>query len=299
MAGELRGRAMLVGITTSAIGTRVKDKRGTRAVNAEFEAKNAGEFYRRVIPLEFIRPMKSIQREAYKYHRDHTVPWSRGPNGTSLITVEALPDYQSMVRDCKRRLKSTVLKVAKGYDSMIASQRIANGGLFEEKDIPSVEEFINSFSLEPLDPQSIENTDDLRVHMSEEEVKAVERNFEKALSKSVESTYMKFKGGIERLSESLGKYTVTVDENGKEKVTHGFHATSVTKLKELCDLLPELNITRDPKLDKLAKEVRAKLTKVNVPDLKKSAAARNRVKDHAEEIKESLEETLRGYGINA
>jgi len=298
MGVELRGRAMLVGIRTSAIGTRVKDKRGTKAVNAEFEAKNAGEFYRRVIPLEFVRPIKSIQREMYKYHRDHTVPWSRGPEGSDLITVEALPDYTSKYRDCKRRMTSKVLEVAKGYDSMVASQRIANGGLFKEGDIPKVEAFIDSFSLVMIDPQSIENIDDLRVALTDDEVKAVEKNFEKALSKSVESTYMKFKDGIERLSESLGKYTVTVDENGKEKVTHGFHATSVTKLKELCDLLPELNITRDPKLDKLAKEVRAKLTKVNVPDLKKNAATRNRVKDDADEIKESLEETLRGYGID-
>jgi len=291
MAMELRERAMLIGIKTSSIKTKVKDQRATDAVNGIFDARKAGDFYRRVIPLAFINPIGKVTREMYKYHRENTVPWDRGPDGTGLIGIDFVPAYQAKFRDCKARHTEVVKAVAKGYDAMIAGQRIANGDLFEREDIPPVEAFIASFSLDPIDPQSIENTDDLRVVLSEDEIKVVEENLLKALDRAVASTWERLYEGVKRLSKSLHQYYV--DEEGKTH--HGFHATAVDHLEELCDLLPTLNLTNDAKLDEMAAKIKSKLTAVSAPDLKANDSTREKVKKDADSLLESLQETLGGY----
>jgi hypothetical protein len=80
------------------------------------------------------------------------------------------------------------------------------------------------------------------------------------------------------LAERLQAYRVT-----EEGVQHPFRDTIVTNLVKLVDVLPKLNVTGDPELERLASEVRASLL-VDPQELRKSESVRTETAKAANRI---------------
>ena len=73
--------------------------------------------------------------------------------------------------------------------------------------------------------------------------------------------------GVSHMAERLAAYKVT-----DEGVEHPFRDSVVTNLVNLVDVLPKLNVTADPGLDRLTARVRASLL-VDPKELRKSEEA--------------------------
>jgi len=83
---------------------------------------------------------------------------------------------------------------------------------------------------------------------------------------------------VEHMADRLAAYKVTDDG-----VEHPFRDTVVTNLVKLVDVLPKLNVTRDPELDRLAEQVRASLL-VDPQGLRQSDSVRTETAKRAAEI---------------
>jgi hypothetical protein len=74
----------------------------------------------------------------------------------------------------------------------------------------------------------------------------------------------------------------------EEGVTHPFRDTVVTDLVKLVDLLPKLNVTGDPELERLAAQVRALLL-VDPQELRKSESIRTETAKNATAIAQRMQ----------
>jgi hypothetical protein len=70
----------------------------------------------------------------------------------------------------------------------------------------------------------------------------------------------------------------------------------VTNLVKLVDVLPKLNVTGDPELERLATEVRASLL-VDPQELRKSESARNDIAKAALAISQRMAPYLTSYSV--
>src|SRR5215472_402189 len=70
----------------------------------------------------------------------------------------------------------------------------------------------------------------------------------------------------------------------------------VTRLVKLVDVLPKLNVTADPELERLAAEVRASLL-VDPQELRKSESVRNETAKAANAISARMAAFMNGYSI--
>jgi hypothetical protein len=91
------------------------------------------------------------------------------------------------------------------------------------------------------------------------------------------------------MAERLAAYKVS--ESG---VDHPFRDTIVTNLVRLVDVLPKLNVTGDPELERMAEEIRRSLL-VDPSELRKSEASRNETARLAAAIALQMAGYMAGY----
>jgi hypothetical protein len=81
-------------------------------------------------------------------------------------------------------------------------------------------------------------------------------------------------------------------------VEHPFRDSVVTNLVRLVDVLPKLNVTADPELERLAAEVRASLL-IDPQELRKSESTRTETAAVAAAIATRMAAYMGGYSVPA
>ena len=114
---------------------------------------------------------------------------------------------------------------------------------------------------------------DFRVTLGDEEKERIKRQITAAVEASLQvasrELWQRLYEAVSHLAERLQAYKVT-----EEGVEHPFRDSVVTNLMKLVDVLPKLNVTADPELERLAAEVRASLL-VDPQELRKLESVRN------------------------
>ena len=73
-----------------------------------------------------------------------------------------------------------------------------------------------------------------------------------------------------------------------------FHASLVTKVLDLVDLLPRLNVNQDEELNRFAAEIKDRLCNFSAQDLKKNEILRVATASDAAQILSQMDTVLRG-----
>jgi hypothetical protein len=154
-------------------------------------------------------------------------------------------------------------------DAQVASHfTSALGGLFRESDYPHPEELRSRFAFETR-VLPLPDAGDFRVALGDEERERVKRQImatvEASLQLASRELWQRLYDAVHHMAERLGQYKTT-----EEGVEHPFRDSVVTNLVKLVDVLPKLNVTRDPELERLAAEVRSSLL-VDPKELRKVA----------------------------
>ena len=133
------------------------------------------------------------------------------------------------------------------YPSYIEQVRPELNGLFREEDYPSADTLRKKFGVK-LEVLPIPSGDDFRVTLSAEEQARVAREIDANVRQSLQT-------GTEDLWNRLKDVVSHMVERLNEPESR-FHASLVTNVFELVDLLPQLNVGQDEELNRFAAEIR-------------------------------------------
>jgi hypothetical protein len=153
--------------------------------------------------------------------------------------------------------------------------------LFREEDYPTQDELRGKFSFETK-VMPLPDAGDFRVTLGEEERQRIKRQITLAVEASLQvgsrELWHRLYEAVEHMATRLAAYKVT-----EEGVEHPFRNTVVTNLVKLVDVLPKLNVTQDPELERLSEQVRASLL-VDPKELRQSDSVRTQTARRAAEI---------------
>jgi hypothetical protein len=134
-------------------------------------------------------------------------------------------------------------------------------GLFREEDYPSTEKLRAKFGVK-LEVLPIPSGNDFRVTISEEEqarvAREIDANVRQSLQKGTEDLWSRLQSVVSHIADRL---------NAPES---RFHASLVTNVFDLVDLLPQLTVGQDQELNRFAAEIRNRLCAYPAHELKKS-----------------------------
>ena len=196
-----------------------------------------------------------IRQHFYKI----TLPWS--DEGYRLLPAHFYFDLSARMREFEQSFSRQVDEFLDFYPSYIDHVRPELNGLFREEDYPSADALRKKFGLK-LEVLPIPSGDDFRVTMSAEEqarvAREIDTNVRQSLQKGTEDLWSRLKSVVSHMADRL---------NEPES---RFHASLVTNVFDLVDLLPQLNVGQDQELSRFAAEIRNRLCAYPAHKLKKS-----------------------------
>ena len=282
-------RAMLAAIHIS-IWTAVKhDRKVSHDVAKQNGApENAGRYNKKLLRgadrLDALRTLGGqIRQHFYKI----TLPWS--DEGYRLLPAHFYFDLTAQMREFEQAFSRQVEDFLTVYPSYIEQVRPELNGLFREEDYPSPAKLREKFSVR-LEVLPIPSGDDFRVTLSAEEqarvAREIDENVRQSLQRGTEDLWKRLKDVVTHMVDRLS------DPESR------FHASLVTNVNDLVDLLPRLNVGLDTELNRFAEEIRNHLCSFTARDLKSNDILRVATANDATALLNEMDAVLRARSQN-
>jgi hypothetical protein len=280
-------RAMLAAVHIS-IWTAIKhDRKVSREVAEQHGAyAGAGRYNKQLLrEAERLESLRSLSGQIRQYFYKITLPWS--DEGYRLLPAHFYFELTTKMREFEQAFAQQVEEFLAVYPSYIEQVRPELNGLFREEDYPSTDKLRNKFGVK-LEVLPIPSGNDFRVTLSEEEqarvAREIDENVRQSLQKGTADLWVRLKGVVAHMVGRL---------NEPES---RFHASLVTNICELVELLPRLNVNQDEELNRFAGEIRDRLCGFTARDLKKNEILRAATANDAAQILNEMDAVLRERG---
>ena len=258
-------RAMLAAVHIS-IWTAVKhDRKVSRDVAHQHGAhEGAGRYNKQLLRgAEKLDALRTLAGQIRQHFYKITLPWS--DEGYRLLPAHFYFELTTQMREFERAFSQSVEEFLEVYPSYIEQVRPELNGLFREEDYPSAEKLRAKFGVK-LEVLPIPSGDDFRVTLSEEEQARVAREIDESVRQSLNR-------GTKDLWVRLTDVVTHMVDKLNEPESR-FHASLVTNVFDLVDLLPRLNVNQDEELNRFAAEIKDRLCNFSAHDLKKNEILR-------------------------
>lgn len=284
MNSTLHQKAMLVKLSISQWSARKYDKDATKLVATQFNTDTrVGRYNKALVSKEATDPTAKIASEARLYHYENTLPW--GDDNFRLLPAANYMGYSQKMREFKSEFSSAASDFESKFPQYIQDAQSRLNGMFNPADYPPASEIGSFYSME-VTVLPLPTSEDFRVTMQESEVARIREDIEKH-NKEAQETAM----------QDLWKRLYTAVENMAERLSNKdniFRDSLVGNISELCGLLPKMNITDDPELERMRREIEDKLCGYEPITLRKDMAQRAQAAQDAKAIMSNMV----GYMVN-
>lgn len=277
-------RAMLAAVHIS-IWTAIKhDRNVSRDVANQHGAhESAGRYNKQLLRgAEKLDALRTLAGQIRQHFYKITLPWS--DEGYRLLPAHFYFELTTQMREFEHAFSQSVEEFLEVYPSSIEQVRPELNGLFREEDYPSAEKLRAKFGVK-LEVLPIPSGDDFRVTLSEEEQARVAREIDESVRQSLN------RGTRDLWVRLTDVVTHMVDKLNEPESR--FHASLVTNVLDLVDLLPRLNVNQDEELNRFAAEIKDRLCNFSAHDLKKNEILRVAAASDAAQILSRMDEVLR------
>lgn len=261
---NIANNAVLVYLTIKKPSFSAKDNKASSEVTgAAGVDKHAARVWKSLFPRNpLIKAMNSAERELRIFHYLNTLPYMY--DGQRFLPTANYDAYMEKFSGLKRKFEKAVEDFLGSYPSMLEEAKLFLKDLYVEDDYPSVEALRSKISVRlstspmPVASSYFElgvNTQDAQ-RMCKELEEELQATFEAANRSLWERTYFSLKKFVEQLADP------------KKKI----RPETIPSVLEMIDVLPRMNITADPRLDEMAKELKASLESLNYDEVRSDAA---------------------------
>lgn len=268
----LAERAMLVSLRMSCWLPGVIDKGITREVADKYgvSTQRAGKYQKHVIDpatpsYRAVRRALGDLRTRYYWH---TLPWAH--YGARILPAVSFAQYSEDMRKLSQRFTDSVETFVSEWPRLQTLAIAETHGLVTAADLPA--NIRDRFGVD-LQVMPIPTVGDFRVQMSDDDAAALKAQMQAGVDSQItEALALAAREPYERLYKHIARM---VERLSDPKAT--FHDSLVTGLRDLCALMPALNITGDTQLDALRDVAERMVAGVDPAQLRDVPVIRDRV----------------------
>lgn len=265
--------SMLANLTIHQWTARRHDRNATQQVDKANGANDAGRYNKLLVDKAALEPITKAANALRLKHYEMTLPW--GDNGDRLLPSSLFMDYTQATRELEQVFTTAVGNFVRDYPVLIQDARKRLGALYEPGDYPPVSQIQSRFGVH-IGFAPVAQANDFRVDVGEEHVQrireAITKQSEQRLNDAMKECWQRVREVLERYAARMS------DEKGR--VYDSMRENAVLLVK----LLPSLNVTNDPELARVAKEIETHLLPHSTAKLRNNAVARQTVAEAANDI---------------
>jgi hypothetical protein len=272
---SVQTNCMAINITIGMwMGHRL-DKAKTREVTQGAHADDdAARVNKHLVPKESLKGVVSKFSAVRTHFYKNTLPWK--DSGDRLITRKRFQPFMNEHAALRDEAMVEVEEfLTRKYLTARDQAEFRMGTMFNPNDYPSPDALRHKFYVR-FDIDGISTAYDFRL----EEDNAMQSR----ITKAVGGLYEKLMKPLTHFAEAMGT---------PDKI---FRDTTVSNLRDIVEMLPELNFTDDPELKALGERIAKSLTPYEAKDLRTNAITRKAVASEASEILESMTGFMHAFG---
>lgn len=279
-SNSLNRKAMLVTLNISYWSSRKYDRKVSQEVADSHKTdQRAGRYRKNLLPVD--APSYQAVRNAISAARDehykHSLPWSS--DGARILPAANFQRYADAMREKRAAFDKAVREFIVEYPTLREQAKEALNTMYQSEDYPVPADIVDRFGF-ATKVYPLPSGEDFRVDLTNVNVgdirNQIEQETKAAVAEGMKDAYARLHDVVSRMSARLG------DPDGK------FKNSLVGNIRELCDLLPSLNLTGDVELTRLVGDVKKKLTANEAEDLRDDPTLRKKVADDARQIEHDL-----------
>ena len=281
---SLSERALLVSLNVRQWNGRKLDKNETAVVVSRANAvKGAARVNKDLLPgAQSLVKIQKLTGDIRTFVYKRSAPWA---DGMQIMQSSGYMDFMTEFRVLKAQWERLVDDFVFEYPTLVAQAQASLGTLFDPNDYPHESELRERFSLDAKF-MPVPNAADWRVELGDEAVAELRADVEKQV-----------KAGQEAAMQAVFERIYKVAENAHERLSNPkaiFRDSLVDNARELCEVLPSINITGDPRVTKLQRVIEASLVSRNPKTLRTDANARKKT---ADAMKQVMDKMSTFYGV--
>lgn len=277
---DIRERAVLVQFKDRIWAASKLDQEVSASVAAQNKAKNSkvGFYKKHLIPRTALKGRLRVSNQTRAYHYRNTLPWM--DDGMRILPAKNLASYMRQMREYKKQAEEADKEFFANYNEYVKSAKEVLGKMFRREEYPPLEEVRAKFSFDIV-VLPIPEVKDWRVDIGQKEMDALRKEAMGSIMELQQEAVMDL---WRRLYEVVNKV-----QERLEKDDNVFRDSLIENVKKMLEVLPSLNITDDPELTKMAKEIDQKLTKTSPDVLRGDSAARRKTAKEAATITKKMD----------
>lgn len=276
MTQDLNQKAMLVKLSMSHWTARKYDKSVSDKVAEEHGAsRDSGRYHKVLVAKEAIHGVLRAVNDAKVFHTNNTLPWL--DHGVRILPAANFEDYSKAMRELQANFENHASEFCGNYPSFIEDAKQSLNTLFNSDDYPSDIQSKFAFS---VDISPLPTATDFRVELQAADVSRIQADIKARVEAA---RVLAMKDLWERLFSTVSSMADRLSE--KDAI---FRDSLVNNLRDLCSILPKLNIDDDPRLEKLRKDIEDKLCDTDAKDLRQDEIARAGTAKNAKKILEAM-----------
>jgi hypothetical protein len=277
----LSQKAMLVSLHISQWPIIIEDSEATKKTAVDNTTdKRAISVRKRLLRKKgAVAKLQKAVSALRKYHTHMTLPWAKG---VGILKSSKFTEYSTQMRQLINDFKTAVHEFLNEFpDAKQDAEQNFLGNLWKDRDYPDTNSLQQKFDV-GVDTMPIPQKGDWRVDLSEEQIEQLNKDIE---TKEKERTKNAMEKLWVRVYEPV-KHMVGVLNKDNPKIFE----TLITNISDLVEILPDLNLVEDPKLESLRQEIDEKLCGISTSELKDSKYLREDVVKIAEGIRQKIKD---------
>ena len=284
----IQNSSMLVDLNISVWTGRKQDKRVSDEIDAAKSTKTrAGNYHKKLLAgtakLDVVQKLVSTIRI---WHYSQTLPWSDG--GSRLLPMKNFFDYKATLADFEIQFTDAVDAFLADYPTLVSAAAFQLGDLFDSSEYPDAEKLRDKFKFRYVF-LPVPEVGDFRIDVNEQHkaelVQQYESFYQNKLSEAMQEAWDRLHECLSKMSEKLANAdSPRLTKDGDENYTQIFRDSLVTNAVELCELLTKLNVTNDPKLENVRKNLESTIAGVSAKELREDDDLRLGVKAEVDKI---------------
>lgn len=263
---------LLVSFRTSKWSARKFDAKATQEVAENHNATgDIGRFNKLLLSKSDINPVNAAFAAARRQHDMLTLPWD--DDGDRLLPTARLMDYRAKMKPLTDEVDQRVAYLLARYQDLIEARKQELNGLFEPADYPSEEQLREKFA----------HKVEIKPVPASEAIRFGDPNIERDLREQYDEMLKDRVNDAQRevwyrLVEPLKRLVDVLSRDGR------VYESTHKAILDIARMVPQYNITGDPKLDQAASDIYSLMSKVNVDVLRDSEAIRGVTAEAANDI---------------
>lgn len=281
MTTPLSERALLVTLSLGLPPMSKKDARITQEIRHRHGTDKI-RASKTLLPEQAIQPLQKVQKDAYEYHRKNTVAWGEEAR---LLASGHFMEYSARLGDLRTRFDGLADEFTRDYPLYVDAARTMLNGAFNADDYPSQSVIRGRFRME-LQFAPVPDAGDFRISLMREAMDELRDG----LNARIEDATAAARNDLAaRIASPLAAMVERLSQPDAV-----FRDTLVENLREICDLIPALNVTGDPELEVVRTRIRTELYTASPDLLRENGLVRRNTARKAQNILDLMNDYIAG-----